>query len=170
MPRPKKQAAANGAGSGQVNKAELIRQAARSLPRPVRPRDVIAKIKAEHGQTVTSPQVSKILKGLGLKRKSRRRGRRAAANGTGGVSKAERIRQLARAMGKSVRPRDIVAQMAKEGTPVASAQASAVLSRAGYRPRGRNGHRGRKWRRRAMAAATSATRSAAQSLDIKAAV
>src|SRR5258705_541304 len=65
MPRPKKQASANGAESGHVNKAELIRQTARSLPRPVRPRDVIAKIKSEHGQTVTSPQVSKILKGLG---------------------------------------------------------------------------------------------------------
>src|SRR3954451_20952932 len=130
MPRPKK-SATNGAAPGKVTKADLIREAIHALPKPVRQRDVIAKVKADHGQTVTSPQVSKILQRLGLKRKGRR-GKAAA----GGVSKAERIRQIAHEMGK-FRPRDIVARMAKEGRPVASAQVSSVLSAAGYGPKGR---------------------------------
>jgi 23S rRNA pseudoU1915 N3-methylase RlmH len=165
MPRPKKQAA-NGAESGQVNKAELIRQTARSMPKPVRPRDIIAILKAK-GVTVTSPQVSKTLKQAGFKRKGRRR-KSAAANGAGDVSKAERIRQLAKAMGKSVRPRDIVATMAKEGVKVASAQVSTVLAAAGYRRKGRKGRKGR--RRAATAGTNSIARSAGQSLDIEALV
>jgi arginine repressor len=166
MPRPKKQAAAGGAETGQVNKAELIRQTARSMPKPVRPRDIIAALK-EKGVTVTSPQVSKTLKQAGFKRKGRRR--KAAVNGAGDVSKAERIRQLAKAMGKSVRPRDIVATMADEGVKVASAQVSTVLAAAGYRRKGRKGRRGR--RRGATAVGTnSIARSAGQSLDIEALV
>jgi arginine repressor len=166
MPRPKKQAAASGTETGQVNKAELIRQTARSMPKPVRPRDIIAALK-EKGVTVTSPQVSKTLKQAGFKRKGRRR-KAATANGAGDVSKAERIRQLAKAMGRSVRPRDIVATMAKEGVKVASAQVSTVLSAAGYRRKGRKGRRGR--RRAAVAGTNTVARSAGQSLDIEALV
>jgi hypothetical protein len=117
--------------------------------------------------TVTSPQVSKTLKQAGFKRKGRRR-KSAAANGAGDVSKAERIRQLAKAMGKSVRPRDIVATMAKEGVKVASAQVSTVLAAAGYRRKGRKGRKGR--RRAATAGTNSIARSAGQSLDIEALV
>jgi arginine repressor len=166
MPRPKKQAAAGGTETGQVNKAELIRQTARSMPKPVRPRDIIAALK-DKGVTVTSPQVSKTLKQAGFKRKGRRR-KAAAANGAGDVSKAERIRQLAKAMGKSVRPRDIVATMANEGVKVASAQVSTVLAAAGYRRKGRKGHRGR--RRATIAGSNSIARSAGQALDIEALV
>src|SRR5437588_4326230 len=115
MPRPM-QSTANGA-EAVTKKADLIRAAIKGLPRPIRPRDVIAKVTEEHGQTVTSPQVSKILQRMGLKRKGR--GGRAKA---GGVNKSERIRQLAAEMGASARPRDIVAQMEKEGVTVASAQ------------------------------------------------
>jgi arginine repressor len=167
MPRAKKDAA-NGAESGQVNKADLIRQTAKTMKRPIRPRDVIASILEKHDEKVTSPQVSKILKQMGLKRKSHRRGR-AAANGTGDVSKAERIRQLAREMGPSVRPRDIVARMAADGTPVASAQVSTVLSAAGYR---RKVSKGRKGRRRAAGAVStnSAAISIGHGLDIQALV
>lgn len=167
MPRPKKQAAAGGAETGQVNKAELIRQTARSMPKPVRPRDIIAALK-EKGVTVTSPQVSKTLKQAGFKRKGRRR-KAAAANGAGDVSKAERIRQLAKAMGKSVRPRDIVATMANEGVKVASAQVSTVLAAAGYRRKGRKGRRGRR-RGATIGGGNSVARSAGQSLDIEALV
>ena len=115
--------------------------------------------------TVTSPQVSKTLKQAGFKRKSRRR--KGAASRAGDVSKAERIRQLAKAMDKPVRPRDIVAAMAKEGVKVASAQVSTVLSQAGYRRKGRKGRR-----RRAMSAvgANSGARHAGHSLDIEALV
>jgi|SRR5215469_6731606 len=61
---------------GEVSKSEQIRQVARSMGRKVRPRDVIARL-AEQGVAVSSPQVSTVLAGMGMKR--RRRGRRATA-------------------------------------------------------------------------------------------
>jgi hypothetical protein len=53
--------------------AEAIRQTARSLPKPVRPRDVIAALAAQ-GMSVSSAQVSTVLSTSG--KKGRRRGRR----------------------------------------------------------------------------------------------
>jgi arginine repressor len=140
MARPKKRAAAGDAQSGQVNKAEMIRQTARAMGKTVRPRDIIAALK-EKGIVVTSPQVSKTLKAAGFHRKSRGRKAAAAANGAAETSKAERIRQVAKALGKKVRPRDIIAELAKEGITVASAQVSTTLRDAGYR-RKRRGRRG----------------------------
>jgi hypothetical protein len=166
MPRAKK-AAANGAASGEMKKADMIREVAQTMKRPIRPRDVIAAVREKHGAKVTSPQVSKILKNMGLKRKSRRRGR-AAANGSGGVSKAERIRQIAHEIGRSVRPRDIVARMAAEGTPVAAAQVSTVLAAAKLRGRRRRGRRGR--RMAGAVAANASTMSFGQGLDVQALV
>jgi hypothetical protein len=58
----------------------------------------------------------------------------AAKNGDGErVNKAERIRQVAKAMGKNVRPRDVIAELAKENIQVSSAQVSTTLRAAGYR-------------------------------------
>jgi len=140
-----------------VNKAELIRQTARAMGKTVRPRDIIAKLK-EQGVVVSSPQVSKTLKAAGFQRKSRRgksaaaksastngaahRGsaRRGAAHGAahhGGVNKAQRIREVAKALGKKVRPRDIVSTLASEGISVSSGQVSTTLRAAGYRRRRR---------------------------------
>jgi len=167
MPRAKK-AAANGAASGEMTKADMIREAAQTMKRPIRPRDVIAAVREKHGAKVTSPQVSKILAKMGLKRKSRRRGR-AAANGSGDLSKAERIRQIAKELGRSVRPRDIVARMAAEGTHVASAQVSTVLRDAGFRRKGRKGRRGRRRMAGAVVASTNAM-SFGQGLDVQALV
>lgn len=56
-----------------LSKAEAIRQTARTLPKPVRPRDVIAALAAQ-GVSVSSAQVSTVLSAAGMKR--RRRGRR----------------------------------------------------------------------------------------------
>jgi hypothetical protein len=61
---------------------------------------------------------------------------RAANNGTsdsGKVNKAERIRQAAKALGKNVRPKDVIAELAKEHITVSSAQVSTTLRAAGYR-------------------------------------
>jgi hypothetical protein len=55
-------------------KADAIRQAAQGMPKPIRPRDVIAAL-AQQGITVSNAQVGQVLKGMGMKR--RRRGRRA---------------------------------------------------------------------------------------------
>jgi transposase len=73
--RKKRRAAAKKAGGTEVNKAELIRQTAKSLPKPVRPRDIIAALK-DKGITVSSAQVSKTLRSAGYRRK--RRGHRTA--------------------------------------------------------------------------------------------
>lgn len=162
--RRAKRTAAHVTESGQVKKADLIREVAQAMKRPIRPRDVIAAVNEKYGEKVTSPQVSKILRKMGLKRRSRGR-RGASANSSGGVSKAERIRQIARELGRSVRPRDIVARMKAEGMPVAPAQVSTVLSAAGFRRKGRKGRR-----RRMTSAGANSTMSAGQGLDIHALV
>jgi hypothetical protein len=64
-------------------------------------------------------------------------------------TKAQRIRDVAKKLGKKVRPRDVIAELAKEGIKVTSPQVSKTLREAGYRRR----RRGRK-------AGTAAVRSA----------
>jgi hypothetical protein len=66
--------------SNGTSKAGSIRQVAQSMPKPVRPRDVIAKL-AEHGIEASSAQVSQVLKTMGMKRR-KRRGRRAIVDAT----------------------------------------------------------------------------------------
>ena len=124
--------------SGQASKAELIRKTAKAMGKTVRPRDIIAALK-EQKVVVGYTQVSKALKAAGFHRRSR--GKKAAAtNGAGETSKAQRIRDVAKALGKQVRPRDVIAELAKEGIAVSSAQVSSTLSAAGYRRK----RRGRK--------------------------
>ena len=70
----------------KINKAELIRQVAKTLGKKVRPRDIIATLR-EQGIAVSHPQVSKTLKAAGYRR--RRRGKkpaRSAVERTGGKS------------------------------------------------------------------------------------
>jgi arginine repressor len=59
----------------------------------------------------------------------------------GQVNKAQKIRDVAKTMGKKVRPRDIIAVLAKEGIKVSSAQVSTTLRAAGFR-RKRRGKKG----------------------------
>lgn len=63
-------------GSAGTSKADSIRHVAESMPKPVRPRDVVAALN-EQRIHVSPAQVSQVLKGMGLKR--RRRGRKPAA-------------------------------------------------------------------------------------------
>ena len=141
MPRPKK-----AAKSGQVNRAELIRQTAKKMGKKVRPRDIIAALK-EQGVTVSHSLVTKTLKRAGFKpnahdkkpavaKKSAGKQPAAAAatsNGVAQVNKAQRIRDVAKSLGKKVRPKDVIAELAEEGIPVSSAQVSTTLAAAGYR-------------------------------------
>ena len=120
-----------------VNKAELIRQTARSMGKTVRPKDIIAALKKKR-ITVSSPQVSKTLKAAGFHRKSR--GTKAAANvkraaDSSPVSRAEQIRRTARELGKRVRPRDIIAKLREAGVEVSSTLVSKTLFAAGFRRR-----------------------------------
>jgi hypothetical protein len=77
-------ASANGT-SERGNKAEAIRQAAKSLGKKVRPRDIIAMLK-EQDIKVSSAQVSTTLKSMGMRRT--RRGRNPASDGVAGASRA----------------------------------------------------------------------------------
>ena len=52
---------------------------------------------------------------------------------TSKLTKAQRIRDVAKTMGKKIRPKDIVGILAKEGVKVSSAQVSTTLRAAGYR-------------------------------------
>ncbi len=130
--------------NGAVNKSELIRTTAKSMGKDVRPRDIVAALK-EQGVTVASPMVSKILKKLGLRRKgvaTKSDGGKkdaAAAHGAAEPSKAQRIRDAAAALGKKVRPRDVIAELAKEGITVSAAQVSMTLTASGYRRKRRRG-------------------------------
>jgi arginine repressor len=71
-------AAADPAGA---TKAERIRQIAKTMKKPVRPRDIISEL-AKEGMTVSSAQVSAVLREAGYRR--RRRRRRGAAEAIGG--------------------------------------------------------------------------------------
>ena len=76
-------------------------------------------------------------------------------------SKAQMIRDAAKELGKSVRPRDIVAKLAEKGVKVASAQVSTVLSKSGYR---------RKRRSKKVASASTAPASSSNGLNVGALV
>jgi hypothetical protein len=52
-------------------------------------------------------------------------------------SRAEMIRQIARAMGGKVRPRDIIAALKEKGVTVSSTLVSKTLAAAGFRRRRR---------------------------------
>ncbi len=81
MPRRKKLKVA----SDQPTKADQIRKAAHELPKPIRPRDVIAKLK-EEGIEVTPNHVAQVLRSSGFRRRRRRRSRGVAASPTVGTS------------------------------------------------------------------------------------
>jgi hypothetical protein len=66
------------APSSSATKADAIRDAARAMEKPVRPRDVIAVLMAQ-GINTSSAQVSTVLRGMGMRR---RRRRKAAAGGS----------------------------------------------------------------------------------------
>ena len=59
-------------------KADAIREVAQGMPKPVRPRDVIAALAAK-GVEVSYAQVGQVLKGMGMKRRGRRGGRKSVA-------------------------------------------------------------------------------------------
>ena len=157
--------------AGKSTKADLIRAAAKEIGKPVRPRDIVAALKLQ-GVTVGYTQIAKALQAGGFHRKRGRRKGAAtahtAASGaaahSGKVNKAQRIRDTAKALGKKVRPKDIITELAKEGIHVTSAQVSTTLSAAGYRPRGRKSHTG------TAAGKSSASRTSGHGLDLEALV
>ena len=67
-----------GTSAGEMSKAEQIRLVAQAMDKPVRPRDVIATLAGE-GVSVSSAQVSGVLRSMGMRRRGRRRRAVAAA-------------------------------------------------------------------------------------------
>jgi len=88
--------------------------------------------------------------------------RKPRAAGSEKVNKAELIRQVAKALGKKVRPRDIIATLRERGVMVSHPQVSKTLKSAGYRRR----RRGRKGARSAVERTRG--RSAGRPLDLEA--
>jgi hypothetical protein len=87
------------------------------------------------------------------------RGVRKKVAKSGQVNKAEMIRKTAKTLGGKVRPRDVIAELAKEGITVSSAQVSTTLRSAGYR---------RKRRGRKAAVETAAAASSSNGLNLDA--
>jgi transposase len=73
-------------------------------------------------------RMTKKRRSAGSKKKAA--GKRASSSE---LSKAQMIRDVAKELGKKVRPRDVVAKLAEQGVKVAPAQVSIVLSQSGYR-------------------------------------
>jgi len=145
-----------GGESGNESKADLIRQTAKQLGKRFRPRDIVNAL-GDKGITVGYTQIAKALKAGGFRKRRRGKG----AGGSGKVVKAERIREVAKSLGRKVRPRDIVAELANEGITVSPAQVSTTLRAAGFR---------RRKRRRALATvgAAKGSRFAGHGLDLEA--
>jgi lambda repressor-like predicted transcriptional regulator len=143
-------------GERKMNKAELIRQTAASLGSDYRPRDIVAAMK-QRGVNVGYTQIAKALRAERFKSKHAAEDASAKNGAAEHVNKAQRIREVAKALGRKVRPRDVIAQLHKEGITVSSAQVSTTLSAAGYRRKRRG--------RRAGAASAHATPNGGLNLD-----
>jgi arginine repressor len=68
----KKKAAPSTNGAAGSTKADQIRDQAKSMPKPVRPKDVVAALK-ERGVEVLHTHVSQVLASMGMKKKRRKR-------------------------------------------------------------------------------------------------
>jgi hypothetical protein len=79
MPRAKTKEAES------TSKAEMIRQTAKELPKPVRPRDIIAALN-EKGTKVSSAQVSATLRAMGFRRRRRKSAARVEASSPNGLN------------------------------------------------------------------------------------
>ena len=68
---PKAAKSAASSNGSTATKADLIREQAKSMPKPVRPKDVVAALK-ERGVEVLHTHVSQILASMGMKKKKRK--------------------------------------------------------------------------------------------------
>ncbi|HEV3340774.1 MAG TPA: hypothetical protein VG125_10475 [Pirellulales bacterium] len=109
------------------------------MPPPVRLRN--------HSSDTLGPLFTEVVKGtkresgvkvsLALAAKVKREAAAAPAASSNGTRKAEQIRGVAKSMGRTVRPRDVIAKLAEQGVAVSSAQVSTVLASMGMKRRKR---------------------------------
>ncbi len=122
---------------------------------------VVEGLKAE-GVNVTAGLVYQV-KTAGKKKRAAKRAKRkaamakaAASTNAAGGTKADQIREIAKGMGKRVRPRDVRAALAEKGIAVTRTQVSQVLTGMGMRKRRR---------RKAAPGSAVATNSASITID-----
>jgi hypothetical protein len=116
-------------GNADQNKSDAIRVYVRKRPNATA-LEVVRGVKREMGVDVSVALASKV----------KREAAASTAASSQGTSKAEQIRQVAKSLGATVRPRDVVHNLADQGVSVSSAQVSTVLSTM-RKKRGRRGRR-----------------------------
>jgi arginine repressor len=126
------------AAAPEVSKSEAVKQYMASYPNATAA-EVVTNLKRA-GIKVSLSLVAKLKSKGAKKSKPKALSSHTASNGSAETSKAERIRQVAKAMKKPVRPRDVIAALAAEGITVSSALVSMTLKGMGMRRR----RRGRK--------------------------
>jgi len=125
------------AKEGGPNKSELARKYLAAHP-TASVTEIVDGLKAE-GTEISTALASKIKydparKGSGKKGRRKKLGAAKAASQNGAAkhgNKAEAIRTAAGSLGKTVRPKDVIAMLAKQGITVSSAQVSTTLKRMG---------------------------------------
>jgi len=127
------------AAAPEVSKSDAVKEYMASYPNATA-KEVVKNLKRA-GIKVSLSLVAK-LKSKGAKKSGSPKASttRVSSNGSAEASKAERIRRVAQAMKKPVRPRDVIAALAAEGVSVSSAQVSTTLRAMGMRRK----RRGRK--------------------------
>jgi hypothetical protein len=110
------------------SKSDLVRAYIKGRPNATAT-EVVKGIKREHGVKVSPALAAQI------KRGSKATVPAAPAASSNGTSKAEQIRQVAKSMGRKVRPRDVIAKLSEQGVTVTSAQVSTVLASMGMKRR-----------------------------------
>ena len=120
--------------AAEVNKSDSVKEYMASYPNATA-KEIVTNLK-RGGIKVSLSLVAK-LKSKGAKKSGPKAPATHAASNGSAESKAERIRQVAQAMKKPVRPRDVIATLAAEGVTVSSAQVSTTLRAIGMRRRGR---------------------------------
>lgn len=143
---------------GGPNKSELARKYLAAHP-SASVTEIVDGLKAE-GTVISTALASKIKydpsrKGGGKKGRRKKTAAAKAASKNGAANhgnKAEAIRTAAGSLGKTVRPKDVIAMLAKQGITVSSAQVSTTLKRMGMT-------KVRRGRKPGAVAASRATRS-----------
>lgn len=118
-----------------ANKTEMTRKYVAKHP-SAGLKEIVEALQGQ-GVKISRSLASKIKYGPSAPKKGRRPQKTSrktgAANGTERGSKAEAIRSAAKSLGKTVRPRDVIAMLEEQGITVTSAQVSTTLKQMGMR-------------------------------------
>jgi arginine repressor len=106
----KKMAGSSNGSTG--TKADQIRDQAKSMPKPVRPRDVIAELKKK-GVTASSAQVSTVLLAMGMKRRRKKAAGSASNSSSLNIDDLVAAKKLVSQVGSVEKVREALAALAR---------------------------------------------------------